>query len=212
VTSKNYKEQIPVIVATLKELVQDKLSKDSKTDDLEELLEELEEEQEDYDDEALDKTAKDTKTAKDEDTESDDTEEMSSDKKTAKDEKKPEKVEPKKEKGVMPEKIDVPQAMDAATLKKELQAEIASKFQAAKEVNPFIGEIDVYGMDSAASIYRLALDQAGVKTEGITETAALRAMVGMLATEKPQTQLPVAMDSAAIDSYHATYTKIPSKI
>ncbi len=92
-------------------------------------------------------------------------------------------------------------AMDAAISKAKsetVQAMNAIR-QAEKDVAPFIGEI--VAQDSAAAVYKLALDAAGVDVTGV-HTSAYRAMVAML--QKPGTVVPkrdIAMDSAATNDF-----------
>ena len=60
----------------------------------------------------------------------------------------------------------------------------AGLYKAAEEVAPFVGKIsNPFAFDSAADIYKKALDKAGVVTDGI-DPSAFGAMVSMLA--KPQ--------------------------
>ena len=60
----------------------------------------------------------------------------------------------------------------------------ASLYKAAEEVAPFVGRIsNPFAFDSAASIYKKALDKAGVVLDGV-DPSAYGAMVSMLA--KPQ--------------------------
>jgi hypothetical protein len=74
--------------------------------------------------------------------------------------------------------------------------------EAERAVRPHIGEITV-AQDSAAAVYRLALDAAGVDLAGVPE-AAFPAMVKMLQKPSEQTQPVatkvgrVALDSAAV--------------
>lgn len=76
------------------------------------------------------------------------------------------------------------QAMDSATVRKMIAKAEArgAKRQAAieiakAEVKPHVGE--VVGMDSAEAIYKFALDQAGISTKGVPDSA-YKAMVAML--------------------------------
>jgi len=91
-------------------------------------------------------------------------------------------------------------AMDAATIRRNLTADFHAIRQAERDVAPFVGEITV-AMDSAAAIYRMALDHAGVDHAAVRETAALRAMVALLPKpgEKSDTRRPIAMDAKAGD-------------
>jgi len=69
----------------------------------------------------------------------------------------------------------------------------AGLYKAAEEVAPYVGKIsNPFAFDSAADIYKKALDKAGVVTDGI-DPSAFGAMVSMLA--KPQ-----AIPSGPIES------------
>jgi hypothetical protein len=89
--------------------------------------------------------------------------------------------------------------MDAA-IKAGVSAGIAAEraawealAKAKDDVRPIVG--DVYGMDSAAKVYKYALDQRGVKAP-TDDPAVLATMVGMLSTSN--TNKPhMAMDHKA---------------
>lgn len=87
-----------------------------------------------------------------------------------------------------------PPAMDAAAIRKAAREDMQAIRQAEREVEPHIGEVQA--MDSAADVYRLALDAAKVDTKGITSTVALRAMVGMLPRADEAKPVRIATDSA----------------
>lgn len=75
--------------------------------------------------------------------------------------------------------------------------------EAEKDVFPLVGE--VVAQDSAAAVYKLALDQAGIDTKGV-HPSAYQALVRMLA--KTKTEAPrasVAMDASANDSFAERY-------
>lgn len=69
---------------------------------------------------------------------------------------------------------------------------------AKRDVAPIVGAI--HGMDSADAVYRFALDSAKIDHKGITETAALSAMVKMLPRAGSGQIAPIAMDSATRNS------------
>lgn len=77
---------------------------------------------------------------------------------------------------------DPTMAQDAAIVHD--RAFYAGLYKAAEDVAPFVGKIsNPFVFDSAASIYKKALDKAGIVTDGI-DPSAYGAMVSMLA--KPQ--------------------------
>lgn len=82
-------------------------------------------------------------------------------------------------------------------------AEAAAIRQAEKDVFPHVGE--VAAMDSAADIYKLALDAAKVDLTGV-DPSAYRALVAMLA--KPDDAPPPAMDEAARNGASSFLDKI----
>jgi hypothetical protein len=106
-------------------------------------------------------------------------------------------------------------AMDAAIAAAESRtvARMNAIRQAEKDVAPFIGE--VVAQDSAEAIYKLALDAAGVKTDGV-HVSAYRAMVGML--PKPGTVVDhaprFAADAAAASDFASRFptAKAPARI
>lgn len=99
------------------------------------------------------------------------------------------------------DKKDKP-AMDEATVQKLLAKNTADTVarmnairQAEKDVAPFIGE--VAAMDSAAAVYKLALDHAKVDLAGVPE-AAYGAMVKMLPKPGSKPDVPrIAQDAAS---------------
>jgi len=230
VTSENYHGLRDVLASTIKSVFTPRLAKDSKLDDLEELLEELEEEGEEgeeleeedmdaYDCGPLEKALMDLEVpkekiaelmklvpakadkamdkAKDEDIDSSESSAMDEDELS------------KKEKKAMPEPLDNKQAMDAAI--QASKSEIAALFKAAEEVAPLVGKIDALAMDSAASIYKLALDAAGVDVTGV-DPSAFRAMVKLIETQKASAPAQITADAASVDSFAARYKHIPSKL
>lgn len=73
---------------------------------------------------------------------------------------------------------DKPAAMDAAAIRRATLREAAEIRDAEHAVEPFIGRLKV-AQDSAAAVYKLALDHAGVDLKGVPK-AAYKAMVAML--------------------------------
>lgn len=89
-------------------------------------------------------------------------------------------------------KEEMVKAMDS------LRAEMNQVNQARADVRPVVG--DVIGMDSAAEIYGFALDHLGVKRDGVTDTAALKALFQFASSYKPAPAPTIAQDSAATAS------------
>lgn len=96
-------------------------------------------------------------------------------------------------------------AMDSAL--KAARAETVAQMQAIRtaeeEVRPLIGA--VMAQDSAAAVYKLALDQAGIDVTGV-DPSAYRAMVKMHAANKVASKpVPIAMDSNAVSDFSTRY-------
>jgi len=95
------------------------------------------------------------------------------------------------------------QAMDAALAKTRAETETATIAKlraiqtAEREVRPHIGELTI-AQDSAAGVYKLALDAAGIDLTDVPEDA-YRAMVRMLQVKgsEPSARPRIAMDAAA---------------
>lgn len=88
-------------------------------------------------------------------------------------------------------------AIDIATKRAIAQttAQMRAAAEAREAVKPHVGEIDV-AMDSAAAIYRMALDAAEVEYPKDLSVSGLKAMVGMLRTpNESRTETPIAMDA-----------------
>jgi hypothetical protein len=78
---------------------------------------------------------------------------------------------------------DAGKANDAAIVHDK--AFYAGLYKAAEDVAPFVGKIsNPFAFDSAADIYKKALDKAGVVTDGI-DPSAFGAMVSMLNKPAP---------------------------
>ena len=105
-------------------------------------------------------------------------------------------------------------ALDAALAAntKATQTHIASLFTAARDVEPILGRVDALAFDSADAMYRMALDQAGVKTEGVHPTAYKTLL--QFASERPTPAFDstIAADSAAAAvEFEKQYTHIPAQ-
>lgn len=103
-------------------------------------------------------------------------------------------------------------AIAAATAKARAEtiAHMTAIQTAQKDVAPLLGEIAA--MDSADAIYKMALDQAEVSTEGV-HPSAFRAMVGMLVKSKPAATTPAstfALDAKAVSDFNKRYPKAGS--
>lgn len=83
---------------------------------------------------------------------------------------------------------------------------------AEKEVKPIIGDVDTTAMDSAAEVYKMALDHAGIDLTDVPESA-YRAMVRMIPQDKPKTT-HYAQDASAFGDFqkHFPDAVIPRSI
>lgn len=102
-------------------------------------------------------------------------------------------------------KESVKQAEDAA-IRRMRAIQVAEK-----EVAPIIGEVDTTAMDSAAEVYKLALDHAEVDTADV-DPSAYRAMVRMIPREKPvQTY---AQDASTVSKFREQFPTavIPKRV
>lgn len=82
-----------------------------------------------------------------------------------------------------------------AQIAKNVEARINAKVIAAREVRGLIGEVDPLAFDSAAGIYRKALQVAGVETK-VSDPAALRQMVKLAQDARPKDVYPVVASLA----------------
>jgi hypothetical protein len=99
-------------------------------------------------------------------------------------------------------KKDVDKAMDA--FGKKLREQFRDAAEAARDVRPVVG--DVIGMDSAAEIYRFALDHMQVNREGVEGTPALRALY-RVAVDRKAAVPPIAQDSANLEERFPTVVR-----
>ncbi|AOF18143.1 DNA primase [Yersinia enterocolitica] len=99
-------------------------------------------------------------------------------------------------------------AMDSAI---RLAADSATKLaaknfrevrEAEQAVRPLIG--DVVAMDSAADVYRTALEQSGIDVKGIHQSA-FPAMVQMAISQKQNSRPVIAQDSASISDFEKAF-------
>lgn len=104
------------------------------------------------------------------------------------------------------DKKDMPPAMDRKTVGRVVASTLSAIRQAERDVAPHVGEITV-AMDSAADVYRFALDAAKVDLTGV-HPSAFRAMVGMLPDPNataPAREPRIAQDAAARDDFAARF-------
>jgi hypothetical protein len=108
------------------------------------------------------------------------------------------------DKDVDPAKAKDKAAKDAAAMDAKIEAGVkagVAAFAAAQSalmvakdaVAPHVGV--VHGLDSAEAVYRFALDSAKIDHKGVTEVAALKALVSMLPTAGAVTQPRFAADA-----------------
>ena len=87
-------------------------------------------------------------------------------------------------------------AMDAAAIRTQVLAEAHAMREAERAVAPFIGEVRT-AHDSAADIYKLALDHAKVDLTDV-DPSAYKALVSML--PKATKAEPIALDRATVET------------
>jgi hypothetical protein len=92
-------------------------------------------------------------------------------------------------------------AMDAAIKKaiEDTTTRLNARDEAKRFVRPWVGDIAV-AMDSAAEVYKLALEQCG---EDVTDIhpSAYKALLSRIPRPGEQASRPIAMDRAAADQY-----------
>ena len=91
--------------------------------------------------------------------------------------------------------ISLPLAMDAASITRSVEAKINAKIAAVRECRPLIGDVDPMAFDSAAGVYRKALEVAGRPTK-VTDVMALREMVQLACDAKPKDYIYPSVSSA----------------
>ena len=164
-------------------------------------------------DEAEKEDKKDKKTADDEDDEEDDKKKKTADdeddeddsddkkKKTADDEddEDDDKKDDKVSKTAMDSAIRL--AADSAT--KKAAQNFREVREAEQAVRPLIG--DVVAMDSAADVYRTALEQSGVDIKGV-HPSAFPSLVKMAISQKENSRpAPLAQDTASISEFESAF-------
>lgn len=90
-------------------------------------------------------------------------------------------------------------AMDAAAVKRTVATTVAELRQAERDVQPIIGEVKI-ACDSAAAVYKLALDHLKIDTKGV-HPSAYRSLVTLASAGqagKPKTPI-VALDHKTVN-------------
>ena len=92
-------------------------------------------------------------------------------------------------------------AMDAAIKKaiEDTTARLNARDEATRFVRPWVGDIAV-AMDSAAAVYKLALEQCGEDVSDI-HPSAYKALLSRIPRPGEQASRPIAMDRAGADQY-----------
>ena len=211
VTRANWKAEKSKIAAAVVALARPKLAKDATLDDMHEFLDRLDGEEDGADDEDDDEEAMDEEeTEAEAEREKLEREREAKDKK-AKDKKAADKKAADKKardafRDRKDEEDDKPEADDKAMdarfndFRKSLTAEFHAVAEAREVVRPYIGAVPI-AMDSAADVYKLALDHAKVDLTGV-HPSAYRAILTNMA--KPGSKAPLAMDAAG-DSLTAMF-------
>lgn len=207
----NFKSYKGRVLARLRKATEGKLAADAKLDAISAALDAMEDDEtvgdddiEEKDDEKEEKAeaGKDKRRGKDK--AMDEAEEDDEEKKEAKDRAKDKAKDRAKDEEPKAEGMDK-KAMDAAIAKaaKDARAGALSDVRRYQEalslVKPHIGE-DIT-CDSAEDVLKLALDSAGISTDGSESYSALKTMVGMLSPPSKTPAPTVAMDAAANDRF-----------
>ena len=106
----------------------------------------------------------------------------------------------------------VDEIVNAAVLadRKNTQAHLASLYDAASQVKPFVGEINVLAFDSADAIYKLALDAHSIETKGV-HPSAYRQLLQLIGAGRQTSAPTLAADTAAVQDFEKQYTHIPAR-
>jgi len=184
ITSQNWKSRKAALVSALTAASKGKLAADANLDDVTGFLDSLDSDDGIGEDEE-DKTALDADEPLSEEEEKQFQALLKRRKPQADDEDETEEEKKKKAEAEAQAKKDEKTAMDAAlksTEQKTVERMLAIR-EAERIVRPHIGDLQV-AMDSASSIYKLALDHAGVDLTNVHESA-YAAMVKMLPVDGP---------------------------
>ena len=199
VTRANWLTEKPKVAAAIIKLATPKLAADANLEDLHAFIDRMDKQ----DDGEAEDDEIDAEDEEDDEEDDEDEKKKAAAKDKAKDMKAKDKARDAKAKDEFPGKEDDKEdkakdgkAMDAAIADAEARvfARMTAIAEAREVVRPIIGAVSL-AMDSAASIYKLALDGAKVDLTGV-DPSAYRAMVSMLpkAGAKPA---KLAMDSGA---------------
>lgn len=194
VTAKNYADKKADILGAIKV----KLASDADLKPIQVALDAMEKEAEDEEEE---EKAEDEDPEGEESGEDEEAKELEEENEKAKDKKAKDR---KRRGGRDSDPMNMPgvqlhdaKAMDAAIAKAtaQVRADARALREAEIAVRPYVG--DVAAMDSAADVYRFALDSMGVDTRGVHESA-LPALL-KLAPKPNDNAKPMALDSKGVD-------------
>lgn len=102
--------------------------------------------------------------------------------------------------------MDAAIASASANTEKRIRAEMEALHTAREEVSPLVGKV---ALDSAEAVYKFALDQAKVDTEGV-HPSAYRALVKMTNAQKAAPVARIGMDSAGLAAVAEVAKKFPN--
>ena len=103
-------------------------------------------------------------------------------------------------------------ALDSALLRDEAAdlaiRRIQARYEAAEVVKPIVGKVNVFACDSAADIYKMALDAKGIDTTGFPRSSYGAVLKAVLKSEvKPKAQF--AQDKAITKSLLDEFPNLP---
>jgi hypothetical protein len=189
VTGSNWKAEKPKVAAAVIALAKPKLAKDATLDDMHEFLDRLDGEEEGANDEDDDEEVMDEEKTETE------AEREARKRREAKDKKARDAKARDTELKELDEE-EKPKAEDRKAMDAAIEKRITDRFMAIAEareiVRPYVGSVPVT-MDSAASIYKLALDHFRADLTGV-DPSAYRAILTNMA--KPGHAPVIAMDAA----------------
>ena len=86
---------------------------------------------------------------------------------------------------------------------------LAARYEAAEIVKPIVGKVNVFAADSAASIYKMALDAKGADLTGVPKVAYKAVLQTLLKSEKTTPKAKFAQDAAVTKSLLEEFPKLP---